>query len=329
MPTIKDVAQHAGVSITTVSHVLNNTRFVSPDLRARVAEAIATLGYQPNTLARSLRSKETHTLGMIVPDISNPFFAEIARSIEDAAFGFGYNIILCNSDEDPEKEQAYIELLLEKQVDGIVFVASGSQSKHLRLILDREIPTVVVDRSLDESRLDCVLVDNRGGGFQATQHLLASGRRRIGCISGPSSLTPSWERVEGYREALASAGLHADDTLIRRGDFHADRGFGAMIELLDLPEPPTAVFVCNDLMAIGAIRAITERGLRVPEDIAVVGFDNIALARYTQPPLTTVAQPYVEMGRLAAELLVKRVNGITEPPRQFLLETTLVIRQTS
>lgn len=329
MATMKHVAEYAGVSVTTVSHVINETRYVSPELVERVWEAVEALNYQPNALARSLRRKQTHTLGMIVPDNSNPFFGEIARIIEDFCFNLGYSVILCNSDQNPEKEQMYIDLLTEKQVDGIVFVAAGGHAEHLQTVLERSVPVVVVDREVPDIQCDQVLTNNRSGGQQATEHLIQHGHRRIGCIVGPSDLTLSWERVCGYQEALQNAGLPFDENLLRQGDFQAPGGYTAMQELLGTPEPPSGVFVCNDLMAIGAMRAVSERGLAIPDDVAVVGFDDIALASYTNPPLTTVAQPRQEMSRLAAELLIERVRDGDRPREHRLLETRLIIRQSS
>lgn len=329
MATMKDVAEKAGVSVTTVSHVINETRFVSPQLADRVWKAVESLNYQPNALARSLRRKQTHTIGMIVPDNSNPFFAEVARVIEDLFFDQGYSVILCNSDQSPAKERTYIDLLTEKQVDGIVFVAAGAMTEHLQTLLERDVPLVVIDRELQSVACDSVLADNRSGGRQATQHLIERGHTRIGCITGPSDVTPSWERFEGYQDARRAAGLPLDGSLVRRGDFRAPSGYARMQELLALPRPPTAAFICNDLMAIGAMRAIGERGLKIPSDMAVVGFDDIALASYTHPPLTTIAQPRHRMGELAAELLIKRIGDGQQPPRRHLLRTRLIVRQSS
>lgn len=329
MATIKDVAERAEVSTATVSHVINQTRFVSPELEARVREAIESLDYQPNAVARSLRGKRTRTLGMIIPDSSNPFFAEVARGIEDLCFDLGYNVILCNSDGDPSKEEAYISLLTEKRVDGIAFVAAGGTIDHISQLLDRKIPVVVVDREIKGLKADCVLTDNLDGGYQATAHLLALGHRRIGCILGPSDLTPSADRVTGYRQAMAETGLEPPDEWLRRGDFRCQSGYDAMRGFLALPEQPTAVFACNDLMAIGALCAIREAGLRVPDDVALVGFDDIALASFTTPRLTTIAQPKQEMGRLAAELLVDRIQNKERPPERRLLSTRLVIREST
>ncbi len=329
MATIRDVARQAGVSVTTVSHVVNETRYVSDELRQRVLAAMAKLNYQPNALARSLRRKQTHTLGMILPDSANPFFAEVARSIERASFARGYSTILCNSDGDLDKELVYANVLMEKQVDGIIFVAAGLSTEHIQAILDRQSPVVVVDRDLPDVEVDAVLCDNLGGGYTATQHLIQLGHRRIGCITGPSDVTPSAERVMGYRRALAEHGLPLDETLICRGDFQFASGAAAMRYFLSLPEPPTAVFACNDLMAVGAISAATELWRRVPEEIGVVGFDDVALASFSNPPLTTVAQPKHELGELAIELLLARIADRESPPQRRLLPTRLVVRRSS
>ncbi|MDB6001295.1 MAG: LacI family transcriptional regulator [Rhizobacter sp.] len=326
MSTIRDVALLAGVSITTVSHVVNNTRRVSADRSARVQAAIAQLGYQPNAVARSLRVNETRMFGMIVPDNSNPYFAEIARSIEDASFEFGYSVILCNSDEDAFKERAYLELLVEKRVDGIAFVATGNHADGLDAIAARGLPVVLVDRDVDSDAWDSVLVHNYKGGREAVAHLIQLGHRHIGCISGPRGLGPSGERVRGYRAALRAADIAADPARIVEGDFHAEGGYHSMRELLRRDPAISAVFACNDMMAVGALRALGEQGLRTPQDVALVGFDDIALASYTQPALTTIAQPYQEIGRRVTQLLVDRANGGTAAPERIRLEPRLVVR---
>ena len=223
MVTIEDVAVRAGVSVTTVSHVINHTRPVSDGLVTRVQAAMDELGYQPNALARSLRRKQSHTIGMIVPDNANPFFAEIARGIEDASFAEGYVVILCNSDGDLERESIYIDLLMKKQVDGVLLVAAGASAGGIVQLLSRNLPLVVVDRDLPGLEVDCALTDNFLGGKIATEHLLQLGHQRIGCITGPSELTPSARRVEGYRQAFEEKGLAVDPSLIVHGDFQ-DRG---------------------------------------------------------------------------------------------------------
>jgi len=328
MATIKDVAERAGVSITTVSHVLNQTRFVSEELRASVLAAMEELNYRPNVLARSLRRGETKTLGLVVPDNSNPFFAEIARVVEDVGFARGYSVILCNSDGQPKKEAAYIEVLIAKQVDGVIFIAAGSDPQHLEEFTLAGIPVVVADREIPQDLADVVLVDNEQGGYDATRYLLDLGHRRIACITGPSHLTPSADRVRGYRRALAEAGIAGDEDLIVPGDFRSHGGEVAMGRLLGLQNPPSAVLACNDLMAIGAMRAIGAAGLRIPEDISLIGFDDIDIASAVSPALTTVAQPIEALASEAASCLLARVQtkGHSEPRKRIVLATRLVIR---
>jgi LacI family transcriptional regulator len=324
---MKDVAERASVSVTTVSHVLNKTRYVDRKLVRRVEDAFRSLGYQPNALARGLRRQETRMLGMVVPDNRNLYFAELARSVEDACFERGYNVILCNSDEDPAKENAYLSLLAEKRVDGIVFVASGTDRSGVQALLQHKIPVVALDRELKGMTCGSIIVDNRAGGRQATWHLIGGNHRRIGCISGPKNLASAKERLQGYRDALAEARLPVEPALIQMGNFHIEGGYTAVQALLDLPNRVTAIFAANDLMAIGALRGIAARGLRVPEDVAVVGFDDIALAMYTEPPLTTVKQPIREIGKLATELIMARVNGERKEPQSRRLKTSLIVRE--
>jgi LacI family transcriptional regulator len=328
MATIKDVARLAGVSTTTVSHVLNGTRFVSDDLRVRVVEAMDRLNYHPNVLARSLRRGETRTIGLIVPDQANPFFAEVARTVEDTGFQNGYNVILCNSDDTLEKEAAYLQVLIAKQVDGVIFIAAGPQQEHLDELVRQGIPFVVADRDIGQSPADVILVNNEQGGYDVTRYLIELGHLRIACIAGPSQLTPSAERVLGYRRALAEAGLPVDEGLIVPGDFRYEGGESAMWRLLRMEWPPTAVFCCNDLMAIGALRAIRTAGLLVPRDVSVAGFDDIRLASAMWPSLTTVAQPIVELATRSVEALIGRMQGkpMLEPMERVVLATKLIVR---
>jgi LacI family transcriptional regulator len=324
---MKDVAELAGVSVTTVSHVLNKTRYVDRTLVRRVENAFKSLGYQPNALARGLRRRETRMLGIVVPDNSNPYFAELARSIEDACFECDYNVILCNSDEDSAKERAYLSLLAEKRVDGIVFVASGDDRSGVEAVLQQKIPLVLLDRELKGTKCDSIVVDNRFGARQAILHLIRGNHRRIGCICGPRNLTSAKERLQGYEDALTEARLSVDTKLIHPGDFHIEGGYAAVQALLDVPNRITAVFAANDLMAMGALRGIADRGLRIPDDVAVVGFDGVALSKYTQPPLTTMAQPIREIAKLATQLVLARVNGGRKESQTHRLKTSLVVRE--
>ena len=326
MVTMKDVARRAGVSVTTVSHVINETRFVSEELRARVYQAMRELNYRPNAIARSLRRKRTHTIGMIVPDISYPFLAEVARGVEDRGFELGYNVILCDSDGDLKREGDYIELLLERKVDGIVFVAAGESSGHVQALIEQGVPLVVCDRELPGVEVDTVIADDVESGHRATEHLIGLGHRRIGCIAGPEGLCISDKRLEGYRQALEEQGLPFREELVVHANFRCLGGYEAMGTLLSLDQPPTAVFACNDLMAVGAICAASQRRLRIPQDMAIIGCDDIALASFTNPSLSTVAQPKREMGAMAVEMLVERIQEEDKPPAKRVLPVELVIR---
>jgi len=326
MPTIHEVAQKANVSITTVSHVINKSRFVSEEVQLRVLSSMEELGYRPNAIARSLRRGRTLTIGLILPDSANPFFAEIGRGIETKAFNNGFNAILCNSDGDPQKEALYIDVLLKKQIDGLVLVATGNHPETLETLKKSHIPIVIVDRKIPLPNADIVLVDNRIGGYLATRHLISLGHVRIGCVSGPSNLTPSGDRVLGYKEALVEAGIPIDEGLILTGDFQLASGRSNTLELLNLSHPPSAIFLSNDLMAIGAIRAALENGREVPRDLAIVGFDDIELSSYITPMLTTVRQPTKNIGEEATELLIERINNSTSPTKSLLIPPELIIR---
>ena len=329
MATIREVAESAGVSYATVSHVINNTRWVSQETRERVLAAMDALNYRPNALARSLRQGKTNTIGLILPDSANPFFAEISRSIEDEAFKRGYSVFLCNTELDTERELFYVDVLSNKQVDGIIFVAAGDQADSLDFLLRRKMPVVMIDRNVPNVELDAVLTDNQHGGFLATRHLLELGHTRIACIAGPSSITPSAERIIGYRKALKAAGIPYDERLVMCGDYHSQSGMDITHALLKLNPRPTAIFALNDLMAIGALRAAAEAGCSVPKDLAVVGYDDLEIAHFTNPPLTTIAQPKKEIGAQAVRLLVDRISQKSTPPSRLVLAPELIVRRST
>ena len=329
MATIREVAESAGVSYATVSHVINNTRLVSPETRQRVLAAMDALNYRPNALARSLRQGKTNTIGLVLPDSANPFFAEISRSIEDEAFKKGYSVFLCNTELDTQRELFYVDVLSKKQVDGIIFVAAGDQPDSLDFLLRRRMPVVMIDRELPQVEADAVLTDNKLGGFLATRHLLELGHKHIACIAGPSSITPSAERIIGYRRALEESGLSYDESLILRGDYHARSGMEITHSILKMNPWPTAIFALNDLMALGALRAAAEAGYSVPRDLAVVGYDDLELSQFTNPPLTTVAQPKKEIGAQAINLLVDRMSQKTRPPSRLVIPPELIVRRST
>jgi LacI family transcriptional regulator len=326
MTTVKDVARKAGVSTATVSRVINGNRFVSEELRARVYQTMREIDYRPNAIARSLRCKETRNIALVVPDIAYPFVAEVAKGVEDEVFKVGYSAILCESQGNEERECACIRLLLTKQVDGIVFVASGESPSYIQALVEQRVPVVVCGRDLPDVAVDTVITDNAGSGYQATEYLIRSGHHRVGCIVGPPGLGISDGRENGYRRALEECGIPWEAVLTARGDFRCRGGYDAMRELLALDDRPTAVFACNDLMAMGAICAASKCGLRVPQDLAIIGCDDIALASFTNPSLTTVAHPKREMGRVAVDMLVRRIENRDMRPTKRVLPTELVIR---
>lgn len=289
------------------------------------------LNYKPNALARGLRQKKSSTLGIIVPDSANPYFAEVARGVEDASFTQGYSVILCNSDSDPEKESMYMNVLAEKQVDGICLVAASSQTieKHLDAVPRLQIPMVLIDRENINTIVDSVVVQNTEGAMKAVEHLLALGHKRIGCITGLPDLVNSKKRSDGYRQAIENTGMRVDESLIIEGDFRYEGGYDATKHLLTIGEPPTAVFACNDLMAIGAISAVVSLGLSVPEDVSIVGFDDIHLAVFANPSLTTVVQPKHKMGVTAAKILLQRLKEPNKPPERYVLKTNLLVRDST
>ncbi len=306
--TIKDVANQAGVSTTTVSHVINNTRFVAEPTRDAVEKAMSNLGYHPNTLARSLRSGETKTIGLMLPDGSNPFFADMARRIEDLGFKNGYSVILCNSDNDLEKQCSYIDTLIAKQVDGVIFISAGESKEDLQRLANTGTPVVVVDRNIPLSLADMILLDNEQAGYDGAKHLIDLGHTRIALITGPTELAPSHMRECGFRKALREIGIEPKPEYIVQGDFTMKSGSFVMEKLL-LTEPlPTAVFALNDMMAIGAMATARRNGYRIPEDFSFVGFDNIELASAIVPSLTTIAQPVGKIAETAVERLLEKVQ---------------------
>lgn len=328
---MRDVAERAGVSTTTVSHVINKTRFVGEATRQRVLQAMEELGYQPNALARSLRRNQTFSIAVIVPDSADPFFTEVIRGIEDVSFEQEYTITLCNSDGDLNKERQYTDLLTRKRVDGILFFAANNQSReHIRILQKRRFPLVVVDRLVPEIEADTISIDNRMGGWMATQHLLDLGHRRIGCICGPTNILLSEDRLSGYRMALSEHNLSADENWIKiAGGYQYQAGYEAAQALLSLQIPPTAIFAFNDILAVGAINAATKMGMQVPDQLSVIGFDNLRLAPYTNPALTTIVQPKYEMGAAAMRMLLERIQNPELGPRTQVLEVALLVREST
>lgn len=317
----------AEVSIATVSRVLNNSPLVQAKTRERVLEIIAQLNYTPNTLARSLVNKKTQTVGLIIPDISNAFSAEVVRGIEDVAHQNNYNVILCNSDLDFEREMKYVTTLQEKQVDGLIFLSEQVTPEHFNCFLKSRMP-IVLAATWDEQRVfPSVNIDNVASAQLATRHLASLGHKRIAFIAGSfDDPIAGVTRLAGYKEGLLAEGLPISEELIREGDYTYKTGYKAMKSLLTLDTVPTAVFAASDEMALGAMNAIVDSGLSVPGDLAVIGFDNIDLTMKVRPRLSTVAQPMYEMGMKAMEMLTRILAGKTLEDQTVILPVELAIR---
>lgn len=330
--TRADVARKARVSAATVSYVINDgPRPVAKATRERVLRAVLQLDYRPSEVARSLRLQKTRTIGLILPDTANPFYAALAKGVEDTGFSRGYSVLLCHSNYEAAREQAYAEVLISKQVDGVIYIQATPDATAVRRLLERRIPTVAVDREIPNLEIDCVVADNFGGSKAATEHLLLLGHRRIGCFVRASSLSNATERVRGYQAAMEQAGLPATpDLFVSSGHGYQD-GRKAMAQLLGRVTKPTAVLAYPDTMAIGAIRASLDAGLRVPEEMSVVGFDDIPTSAFIHPPLTTVSMPKWEMGQRAAEVLLTRIQGGDpgRPPQRLVLPTSLIVREST
>jgi DNA-binding LacI/PurR family transcriptional regulator len=330
MATMNDVARVADVSIATVSHVINGTRFVSPERVDRVQAAMRELDYTPDATARSLRVGRTDTIGLVIPDNSNPFFAELARWIEDAGFEAGYTTILANSNERPYRERRYINTLLSKRVDGLIITptAESDDQALVASLRKAQIPIVVMDRDVALPMADVVLYDNAAGSGDVARHLLGLGHTAFACVAGPPGVPA--ERLDGFRASLREAGVTVDDDAVVAGDFHFAGGREATAKLLATGKPFTALFAANDLMAAGAIRALTEHGLGVPQDVSVVGFDDAPIAEMISPPLTTVRQPLQDMADVAVSLLLARVSNHAGSARaRRVLRTSLVVREST
>lgn len=328
MPNIRDVAKRAGVAPITVSRVVNNSSYVSEDTRIKVEKAIAELQYVPNKLAQSLRFSRTNTLALIVSDVTNPFWTTVARGVEDAASAEDMNVVLCNTDEDPGKQHRYVNLLLQRQVDGFLLVPAQNTPDSLLLIQQQGVPVVLLDRQVSGTEVDTVRCDSEGGALELVEHLINFGHRRIACITGPQHISTSVQRVVGYQRALAKAGLRANPAMIRYGEFNQDSGYCLTNELLDMSSTPTAWFAANNFIAIGVLKALRRAGLRVPEDMSVAAFDDLPLGLLIEPFLTVTSQPAYEMGYKAAELLLRRINSPEDflPKQEIVLPTHLVVR---
>lgn len=312
-----------------MSRVLSGKPYVSDDLRERVMSAVQDLNYRPSRVARSLRVQRSSIIGLIVSDIQNPFFTSVVRAVEDTAYQHKFSIFLCNSDENSEKETMYVELMVAEHVAGVILSPTLGQNDIYRHLAEAGVPAVAIDRRVTNVDIDTVLVDNVGAARQAVLHLLEMGHRRIGAVIGTPVSSTGEERLRGYVEALQVYGIAVEPELIRTGAPRIATGHDFTNELLALPQPPSAIFTGNNLLTLGALSAIHERGLRIPDDIGIAAFDEMEWMYFVKPALTVVAQPTYELGRTAVDLLLQRMEDPDRPYQEVVLEAALHIRESS
>lgn len=333
MATIKEVAKKAGVSVATVSNVLNKRLPVSAPLRERVLKAARELDYHPDFIALSLKARQTRTLGMVIPDISNPYFPLLVRGAESVALARDYLLITINTDDDVERERKALSLLRSRKVDGVLLVTAPGNGtpNHVLDLIKSGVPTVCLDRRPLNVQLDSVLVDNVGGARDCVRHLLEQGFRTVAMVSGPATLETAQQRLEGYRAALKEFGKPIDPKLMIQSNFRESGGFDAAMQLLQLRPRPEAVFIANGMMTLGFLHGLNKEGVRCPEDMALAAFDDLPFSDATRPSLTCIAQPAFEVGRNGADLLLARIEGRLKDrePTQIVLQTKLRIRESS
>lgn len=329
MARLKDVAHEAGVSVATVSRVLNKADNVSSDARQRVENAVETLHYTRNRVARRLRTQDgkNKLIGLVVPDIQNPFYVDVVRGVEDVVFERGYAVIMCNFGQDEKREGLYVDIMRNESVDGLIIAPVHNRDDKVVGLVRDGLPIVCVDRGLSDANVDVVVVDNEKGAFDAVDLLLRLGHRRIAMIAGKPKIPTSKERERGYLEALRAHDVEVDPQLVRFGDSKHESGRQLAEELLGLPEPPTALFTGNNLITLGALETIHRRKLRIPDDIAVVGFDDMYWSISLNPPLTAVRQPGYEIGRRAADMLFQRIAKPDREHAKVVLSTELMVRR--
>lgn len=325
MATMKDIARLAKVSTSTVSHVINNSRFVSEEIREKVLRVVQELNYTPSALARSLKVKETKTIGMLVTATSNPFFAEVMAGVEQYCQQHHYNLIIATTNGDAERLQHHLQMLVQRQVDGLLLMC-GDARLNVDDSLNIPLPMVVVDWWFTELNADKIFENSISGGYLATKTLIEAGHRKIGIITGNLKKSLAQNRLEGYKKALVEANIPLNPNWIIESHFDFAGGVEGMNSLLSQPEKPTAVFACSDTIAVGAYQAVWQKGLTVPNDISIIGYDDIELAKYLSPPLSTISQPKVELGKLAVKTLLKRIRSKSTDFQTIMLEPELVLR---
>mgnify|MGYP001049921520 CR=1 FL=1 len=325
--TIKEVAKLAGVSTATVSRILNDDPVVQEKTRKKVKKILDKFSYQRNMLARKLVLKKTSTIGILLSDITNPFYSEIARGMEDEARRWKYTVIFSSTDNKREVQKEYINIFQEQRVDGIIFASAALQDPDVEVLFKENFPFVLVNRKIDTIKTDFIVLDNVKGAYIATEHLIKLGHKRIGFIYGNLTYSTGLDRLEGYKNALREYGIEQDPNLIKSGDFRRESGYLAFKEFLKMENPPNAVFASNDFMALGALEAASELGVKIPEDIALIGFDNINFASFKFVNLTTISQRIYEMGTKGIQLLIRKIeNPENWTSQEIYLEPKLIIR---
>jgi DNA-binding LacI/PurR family transcriptional regulator len=327
--TIYDIAKEAGVSIATVSKVINGKGRISADTRNAVFAIMERFDFQPSVIASALTGKKTFTLGLLVPDVSNPFFAEIARAIEDQGHHLGYSVVMCNTDNKDEKIERYIALLLQKSVDGII-IATGIEKKEiLEQLLTKGLPIVLIAREMPLVSVETVVVDDYAGGCLAASHLLDLGHKEIAILTESQKVSSSRERMRGFRQTIEDAGVTFNEKWLKICDYKVEDGRINTLELLKEESRPTAIFSCNDLLAVGALQAAKELQIGVPSELSIISFDNTILASVTNPTLTTIAQPMEQMGKLAVDLIVEHVKDDKKAKQRIVFRPELLIREST
>lgn len=326
--TIKDVAKEANVSFSTVSRVIRNAQNVRSETRKKVLRTIKKLNYHVDAGARGMVKRQTKSIGLCISDISNPFYPPLLRGVENTVNKFGYNLLLCNTDENAEKEGSYLKLLLEKRIDGLIIAPTGQGISYLKEFVTKNIPIVFIDRRIEGIPTDVVGADNIQGAFSAVEHLIKLGHKRVAMITGLKDVTTTHERIQGYLEALKANNIKVNNSLIIEGRSKLGGGIEATQALFKLKFPPTAIFSSNNLMTLGSFIALKKLGKNVPKDVAIVGFDDLEWAEVLDPPLTAVSQPTYTIGTTAAQLLLQRLLGEGPAKKQtIVLKTELIIRR--
>lgn len=327
MVTIADVAKHAGVSVSTAARVLSGRGYAADETRRVVLEAARALGYVPNQIARSLRTRRTRTIGLLIGDVENSFYSTIAKNVESVATRAGYHVVLCNSDDDPKVEREYLELLDGMRVDALIVTPTSENRRHLARLMDKGIVIVQVDRRVEGLAADAILVDNEAGAASAVSHLIEAGHTRIGIQTGELDVFTAHQRLLGYERALKEHGIPVHEELVKTSSFHRDHAIEDATDLIEARPAPTAIFAANNILAEGALIALDQEGLHVPRDVSIVAFDDVPWMRMVEPPISAVRQPVADMSRSAAELILRRLReGIQGPPSTVMFRTEFVAR---